>query len=259
MNEQSGKALENYFRDAATWSQDQERARLLTVRGALIIAGILAVVALFEAIALISLAPLKTTVPYTLLVDRQTGYVQALEPLEREAIAPDTALTRSFLAQYVIAREGFDIDGLREDYRKVALLSAGEARDRYIAQMQASNPASPLATLPKRAVVDVEIRSLVSINAGTALAHFSTTRTDPGAQAQEPQLWAAVIKYRYSRAEMSAADRLTNPLGFQVLRYRRTAEIPPSLPPAPLATRMPSELARGQRLPEGVRSVRNPP
>lgn len=230
MNDEAGNGLKEYFRDAETWSQDRERAHRLAIRGALAVAGIFALVALCEAIALIFLAPLKTVVPYTLLVDRHTGYVQALKPLDLDAIAPDTALTRSFLAQYVIAREGFDIDSLQDDYRKVALFSAGEARDQYLSQMQASNPASPLAALPKHAVVDVEIRSLVSLNADTALAHFATIRTDPGGQAQDPQLWAAVIRYRYSRADMSAADRLTNPLGFQVFHYRKTAEIAP--PPA---------------------------
>lgn len=232
MNDQASSNLDEYFRKAETWSEDRERGRRLTVRGALAFAGVLGVVAVLEGVALISLAPLKTTVPYTLLVDKQTGYVQALKPLERNVIAPDTALTRSFIAQYVIAREGFDIDSLREDYRKAALFSAGEARDQYLSQMQATNPASPLATLPRRATVEVQIRSLVSLNADTALVHFSTIRTDPGGQPQEPQLWAAMIKYRYSAAEMSAADRLTNPLGFQVLRYRKTAEIPPAPPVA---------------------------
>lgn len=245
MNDPADKSLKDYFRNAETWSQDQKRARLLTTRTAWIIAGVLGVIALLEAIALISLAPLKTVVPYTLLVDKHTGYVQALKPLDQETIAPDTALTRSFLAQYVIARESFDINNLRDDYRKVALLSAGEARDRYLASMQASNPTSPLATLPKRTVIDVQIRSLLSLNANTALVHFATVRTDSGGQAQEPQLWAGIIKYRYSRAEMDAADRLSNPLGFQVTGYRRTAEIPPEpqLSTQP-TTRSPPEISQ---------------
>lgn len=259
MNDQPGKGLEDYFRASETWSDDRERSRRMTVRSALIIAGILAVIALFEAIALISLAPLKTVVPYALLVDKQTGYVQALKPLDQEAIAPDTSLTRSFLAQYIIAREGFDMDSLREDYRKVALLSAGEARDGYVSLMQQTNPLGPLTVLPRRAVVDVQIRSLVSLNADTALVHFATIRTDPGGQAQEPQLWAAVVKYRYSRAEMSAADRLTNPLGFQVLRYRRTAEIPPPVPAAAPQPTVQPAVPQDRMRPQGPLTMRRGP
>jgi type IV secretion system protein VirB8 len=193
------------------------------------ISAVAAIIALAEAIALAALAPLKTVVPYTLLVDRQTGYVQALKPLERDAIAPDKALTRSFLAQYVIAREGFQIESLKDDYRKVALWSAGEARERYVKEMQASNPVSTLATLPRQALVEVEVRSISSLSPNTSLVRFATYRVDSGNRRREGQPWSAVVTYRFSGAEMSEADRLINPLGFQVVRYRRNAEIPPAV------------------------------
>jgi len=224
---------EAVYREGASWAAQQRESTRFMGRVAWIVAGTATLVAALEAIALVTLTPLKTVVPYTLLVDRQTGYVQALKPLEREAIAPDRALTRSLLAQYVIAREGFDIDTLRDDYRKVVLSSADEARDRYIASMQSTNPASPLATLPRRALVQVQIASVNSLNDSTALVRFTTSRTDPGGQPTPPQHWASVLTWRYSAESMSDADRLTNPLGFQVVRYRRSAEdAPPEAPPA---------------------------
>lgn len=221
-----------YFQASDSWANDRAAAERSWLRASWIISGVLALIALMEAIALIFLTPLKTVVPYTLLVDRQTGYIQALKPLEREIISPDRALTRSFLAQYVLTREGYDIDSLQDDYRKVALWSAGEARDRYVAAMQPGNPASPIASLPRRPIVEVEIRGISSLSADTALVRFATSRIDPGGQRQEPQPWQAVINYRFSSAAMSAADRLINPLGFQVIRYRRDAEIAPEPEPS---------------------------
>ena len=79
-------------------------------------------IAVLEAGALILLTPLKTVEPYTLLVDRTTGYVQALKPLDADKIAPDTALTQSFLVQYVIARESFDIDTVTAELQQGRLL-----------------------------------------------------------------------------------------------------------------------------------------
>lgn len=224
-DDETDEGLSDYYREAQSWTADREEAIARSRKTAWIIAGVLGVIALLEAIALVVMLPLKTVQPYTLLVDRQTGYVQALDPIEGEAIRPTEALARSFLAQYVIAREGFDIDTLKEDYRKVALWSAGEARSRYVAEAQASNPASKLATLPRQARIEVEIRSISSINAETALVRYVTTRVDPGGRSQSPQSWAAVIRYRFSGKAMSARDRLINPLGFQVLRYRRNAEL----------------------------------
>lgn len=226
MTENTNPKLTEYYRDAETWSLDAARSRANTQRLAWICAGAATTVAVFEAIALVALTPLKTAVPYTLLVDRQTGFVQVLKPLDQETVAPDTALTRSFLAQYVIAREGFDVNNLRDDYRKVALWSTGEARTRYVQGIQASNPASPLSYLPRQALVQVQIRGISSLNGDTSLVRFATMRTDLGGQGQEPQLWSVVVRYRFSGAAMSAADRLVNPLGFQVMRYRRDADLP---------------------------------
>ena len=45
------------------------------------------------------------------------------------------ALTQSLLAQYVVARETFDINGLQNQYRKVALWSGDQAKRDYLAQM----------------------------------------------------------------------------------------------------------------------------
>lgn len=197
-----------------------ERSR----RIAWIVASVAAFIAVLEAIALVFLMPLKTVEPYTLLVDRQTGNVEALAPLDTQMITPDAALTRSFLVQYVIARESFDADNLQQDYRKVALWSEGDARRRYINQMQATNPSSPLAYLPSRATLKTEVRSVSSLSADSSLVRFTTTRNDPGAQPQPPQYWAAVVNYGFSGASMSEEDRMLNPLGFQVTRYRRDAE-----------------------------------
>lgn len=233
MNRPEAPDLDAYYEAAESWSEDRARELANSRRTAWIVAAAATAIALLEALALVFLLPLKTVVPYTLLVDRQTGHVEALKPLERQTISPDAALVRSFLVQYVIGRESFDIDSLNETYRKVALWSAEEARARYISGMQASNPTSPLATLPRRAVVQVQVVSVSSLNADTSLVRFTTTRTDPGGQAQPPEHWAAVLKYRFSGAAMTAEDRMTNPLGFQVVRYRRDAETLPAAQPAP--------------------------
>lgn len=183
-----------------------------------------AIVAAAQALAFVFLLPLKTVEPYTLLVDRQTGNVEALAPLDQNVIAPDTALTRSLLVQYVIARESYSIDRLQDDYRKVSLWSDGAVRSRYQRLMQASNPQSPLSVLPRRAVLRTQVRSVSSLSENRSMVRFATYRADQGAGSKPPQLWVAVIDYQFSGAAMSEADRLVNPLGFQVTRYRRDAE-----------------------------------
>lgn len=238
MTKASREALDAYYREAGTWADDRNTGLRRSRTVAWIVAGIAVVVALGEAIALVSLAPLKTVVPYTLLVDRQTGYVEALRPLEPATIAPDAALTRSFLVQYVIARESFDIDAVQTNYRKVGLWSVDGARAGYVTGMQVSNPDSPLARLPRTAVVDTRVRSVSPLGSNSALVRFETQRRDAGGQVQPAQPWVAVIRYRFTSAPMSVEDRYLNPLGFQVVRYNRNAETvePPAAPPGATPT-----------------------
>lgn len=237
MNKTSRDSLDTYYGQAESWARDQHDALRASRKVAWIVASAAATIAVCEAFALIALAPLKTVVPYTLLVDRHTGFVEALKPLDANTVAPDKALTQSFLVQYVIARESFDYDALQSNYRKTVLWSADPARADYVSSVQYSNPGSPLARFPRTTSVDTRVKSVSPLGAGAALVRFETQRRDAGAQVQPPRAWVAVIRYRFSGEPMTREDRFVNPLGFQVLRYRRDAEALPD----PEATAVPTQ------------------
>jgi type IV secretion system protein VirB8 len=240
MNKQSREALDAYYAEAESWARDRREALRASRRMAWIVAAAAGTIAVLEALALLILTPLKTVEPYTLLVDRNTGFVQALEPLDPKRIAGDTALTQSFLVQYVIARESFDIDTLQANYRKVALWSDGIARSGYIAGVQVSNPESPLARYPRSTVVETRVKSVSPVGTNVALVRFDTQRRDANGRTEPARAWVAVIRYRYSGEPMRMEDRLVNPLGFEVVRYRRDAE---ALPPPETVVVAPQPIA----------------
>jgi type IV secretion system protein VirB8 len=232
MNKQARESLDAYYVEADSWGKDRQEALRASRRVAWIVAGCAAAIAVMEAVALVVLMPLKTVEPYTLLVDRNTGFVQALTPLDPQRISGDAALTQSFLVQYVIARESFDVDTIQAEYRKVALWSDEQARSDYVVGAQPSNPQSPLALYPRTTVIETRVKSVSPMGPNTAMVRFETQRRDAGGQTQPPHAYVAIVRYRYSGAPMSVEDRFVNPLGFQVLRYRRDAE---ALPPEPAA------------------------
>jgi type IV secretion system protein VirB8 len=235
MNDQSREALDAYYAEAASWNRDRVQAMRSSYRIAWWVAGVAAAIALLEGIALVLLTPLKTVEPYTLMVDKTTGYVQALKPLDQAKISPDAALTQSFLVQYVIAREGFDVATVNANYRKVALFSADAARSSYLQTMQVSNPASPLVQYPRTSILDARVKSVSPMGSNAALVRFDTVRSDAGAQPQPASSWVAVIRYRYSNEPMSLEDRFVNPLGFQVTGYRKDPEAAPPAAASPVA------------------------
>jgi type IV secretion system protein VirB8 len=255
MKKQTREALNAYYVEADSWAHDRVDALQVSRRTAWRVAFGAALVAVLEAFALIILMPLKTVEPYTLLVDRQTGFVQALKPLDVERIAPDRALTQSFLVQYVIARESFDIDSLQENYHKVALWSGGRARAEYVAGSQVSNPESPLARYPRTTVIETRIKSVSPVGRDVAMVRFEARRRDVGGQLGPPSAWVAVIRYRYSGEPMRIEDRFINPLGFEVVRYQRNPEaLPPQEQPAP-----PAVVPQVQVVPGPTVTVQTPP
>ena len=218
-----------YFERAESWAVDSRTQATRSRRVAWTIAGIATAIALFEAVALAMLIPLKTVQPITLLVDRQTGYVQAIDPISPRRIAADDALTSSFLAQYVTAREGFDRATVAADYRKVALWSSGRARSAYLAKMPAENPESPFQLHRPGTTVQARVKSVSRLSPGVALVRHDTQVLDGSGRAYAPQAWISVVRFRYTDAPMGLEDRLVSPLGFQVTGYRRDAEAPPAV------------------------------
>jgi type IV secretion system protein VirB8 len=228
----TSKTRKAYYQAGESWAADVHGALRASRRVAWIVAGAAVIVAALEALALAALTPLKTVTPYVITVDRQTGYVQLASGLKTGGtLTQDQAVTQSFLVQYVLARETFDATDLREQYRKVLLWSAADARAQYLHLMQKTTPDSPLNLYTPTTVVAVTVESVSLLSPTTALVRFETTRREAGSSAAVPQPWAAVIAFRYSNAPMSLADRFVNPLGFQVLRYRRDAEAPAAVAP----------------------------
>jgi type IV secretion system protein VirB8 len=221
---------EDMFRQAASWAEDREQARERSSRRAWLVVWILAAVAVAEALALIALVPLKSVVPYTILVDRQTGYATTIDPSQPARLSADQALTRSLLVQYVAAREGFDIGTVRGDYRKVMSWSSGIARATHARDMAATSPASPFARYPRSTVLEIRPRSVSELDSGSALVRFDIVRSDGEGRAWPPQPFAAVVHYRFVPRQMSVEERFINPLGFEVTRYRKDPEAAPSQP-----------------------------
>lgn len=245
-------ARTQYFERATTWAMDEQAGLRRSLRWARIVAGLATLIAILEAVALSALAPLKSVTMVPVLVDRQTGYVERLNADGSQELRANEALVHSLLAQYVLARESFNLTSAAADYHKVALWSAERARREYLALMPASNPESPLRRYPRTTLVETSIASVSPIGPRRALVRFRTLRRDQDAVPMAPQAWAAVIEYRFSDEALSAADRWLNPLGFQVVTYHRDPEALPSqsldreashAPPAPIGSTGPSASA----------------
>jgi type IV secretion system protein VirB8 len=231
--------VSRYDPASAGWGQDDIAAAARSRRIAWIVAGVAAAIVALQAIALIVLIPLKRSVPYTVLVDRQTGHVQTTPGVSLPALSESDAVRQAFLAQYVLARETFDMADYRENYRRTMLWSDRDAAASYRRDWARDNPDGVQSRYRATTRVRTIVKEVRLLSPTTAVIRFDTDQTE-GAAATSGlrQPWSATVSFTSAGRPLSDGDRLFNPLGFRVVGYRRDAEVPAAvpvaIPPAPL-------------------------
>lgn len=215
--------LKGYFDEAKSWNADHvravERSRRLAW-GVAAFAGLIATVAVG---AVAALAPLKTVEPFVVRVDRATGAVDVMTALRSEKpLSYDEAVTKHFVAQYVRAREGWLAPAAEANFRQVSIMSTPAEQQRWGDAFRPTNPQSPQVVYGPAGEAQVDIRAISFVAEGVASVRFHRT-VRQGPQVVESD-WIATVAYLYTKAPMAEADRLKNPLGFQVTSYRADPE-----------------------------------
>lgn len=188
-----------------------------------IIASVLAIVAVF---AVAMLVPLKTYEPYMVVVDKSTGFVEVKRPVAEGPMTQDEATTMFNLVRYVKSRETYDPKALKDNFDLAQLLSSGDASRELTEIFSPANPKNPVKILGRNTVVAVNIKSVTFPNNRTGLVRFSTE--EKSQTNIVTRHWVSLIRFRYTSTPASNEFRFQNPLGFQVLEYRRDQETAPS-------------------------------
>lgn len=216
--------LKAYFAEARTWDHDRLAAAYRSRRLAWIVAGVAGALACASVAAIAALTPLKTVEPYVVRVDRTTGAVDILRGLSGpQPMTYDEAVTKSFLASYVRARESWLPQAAEANFRQVSIMSTPDEQQRWALAFRPTNPSSPQVAYGPAADVQVAIRAITFVAPGVANVRFHRA-VRRGAQLEESD-WIATAAFAYTKAPMGEADRLRNPLGFQVSTYRADPEV----------------------------------
>lgn len=216
--------LKAYFAEAKSWEQDRLLAARRSQRLAWTVAAGAGLLAVAAVTAVATLTPLKTVEPYVVRVDRSTGAVEVMTGLKGgKDLTYEEAVTKAFLATYVRARETWLPPAAEANFRQVSIMSTPPEQQRWADAFRPTNPASPQIVWGPAAEAQVEIRAVSFISPKVADVRFHRT-VRRGAQVTESD-WIATLAFTYTRAPMAEADRLRNPLGFQVTSYRADPEV----------------------------------
>lgn len=216
--------LKAYFDDARRWDQDRLKTAERSKRVAWTVAVLASGVAIAASAAVAALAPLKSVEPYVVRVNQTTGSVDVMTGLTGErGVTYNEAVNKSFLAQYVRAREGYLPPAAQENFQFVTILSTPDEQQRWADLYRATNPQSPQVLVGPDGSATVTIRNITFINDKVANVRFSkTVRLGQEVKVTD---WIATLTFAYTKAPMLESDRIRNPLGFQVDSYRADPEI----------------------------------
>lgn len=215
-----------YYAEGATWEHDIARRNRNSRALAWIVATVMTVVAVTALAVLALLVPLKTYEPYMVVVDKTTGFVEVKRPTAEGPLTQDEAVTMFNVVRYIKARETYDPKALKDNFDLAQLLAAGDAARELTEIYSPANPNNPVKIYGTNTEVSVTIKSVTFPNNRTALVRFSTE--EKSATNIVTRHWVSLVRFRYTSVPMRNEWRFDNPLGFQVLEYRRDQESAPT-------------------------------
>jgi len=224
MNGVPSSDLKAYFDAARRWDEDRLASALRSRRLAWGLAAASIGLAGAAVCAVIALTPLKTVEPFVVRVDRTTGAVDVMTGLKGTSrLSYDEAVTKYFLGAYVRAREGWLPQAAEPNFRQVSIMSTPAEQQRWADSFRPANPLSPQVVWGAQAESLIALRAISFVSPQVASVRFH--RTVRQAQQTTESDWIATIAFSYTKAPMTEADRLRNPLGFQVSSYRADPEV----------------------------------
>ena len=206
------------------WDYEVNESARRQARIAWTLAALCLLLALGAVGAVAALAPLKTIEPIFVRVDAATGAVDVLNRIDEESpLSRQDLLDKGYLARYVRAREGYFYPLVREQYRRVLLMSVGQARASYERDVTPDNPQAPVNRHKDKETVEITLKSMSFIGKGLAQVRYLASTGD--GETVERRHWIATLRYAYEPdAEIPLSVLEDNALGFAVSDYRTEPE-----------------------------------
>lgn len=223
------------FTKGSEWEASRVSDALASRRRAYIVAGVAVTLVIALVVAIITMLPLRRTIPYLVKVDNATGNVEVLQTFDNRQIGKQELTDQYWARTYVKAREQYNWWMVGSDYDTVSRLSSPTAFADYAAQFvgeQALDKVFGEATDRSIKILSVTPNPTQPYQ---MVVRFERTTKTKGMVVEQPKIFVAQVVYRYQVKTVGAqADLQQNPLGYEVVNYRRDAEVGTStddLPP----------------------------
>lgn len=218
-------ALAGVFQKGSEWDRNRVAEALASRQRAYVVAGAEAVLIVVLVIAIVSMLPLRRTVPY-LIKEGANGNVEVLQTFDNRQIGK-TELTDQYWARtYVKAREQYNWWMVGADYETVSRLTDPAIFPGYSSQFVGEKSMDKVfGAATDRAIKILSVTPSVT-QRGHMTVRFERTTKSKGMLVEPPTVFVAQLVFHYKVKTVGAlADLQQNPLGYEVISYRRDAEV----------------------------------
>lgn len=228
------RALEPYFREAASWDLDRIARARRSERAGWLVAGGGWVTVVLLAGALMILMPLKRVEPYLIRVDSTTGVVDVAPAYTGHATLGE-AVTRYFLTHYITVCERFDFATAESDYEECGAFQTPQENEAWYARWNPSNPKSPLNVHKDGSTVSVQVEDVSFFKRASGIQdlaqvrYLTIERQGTGGDGSYRH-WIATIEYAYGSPSSDPRVRRWNPLGFKIVSLTHEPEVLSEVP-----------------------------
>lgn len=228
----STSSLDEYFKKARTWSDDQFgrlKQSLYRYQIAFLTAMGLNIVSIM---VIAMLAHYQTVVP--MLIHHYDNGITTIDPVANKNTPINRAQIESDIVRYIQHRESYDASSYRTQFELIHLLSDNTVAREYLADQDKSNPASPIKLLGNNGKREVHIYSINFLDSilenekdlhrdhhSLAEVVFSLLDTDKITGKTTQSHFNAMISWRYTTPPQSPETRWQNWDGFEVTRYSK--------------------------------------
>ena len=215
----------NLFQKGSQWDADRVADALASRRRAYIVAGTAGALVVALSIAIIAMLPLRRTVPYLVKVDAG-GNVEVLQTFDNRQIGKQELTDQYWARTYVKAREQYNWWMVGTDYETVARLTDPTIFPEYGNQFTGEKGMDKVFGASTDRSIKILSVTPSPIQAGNMVVRFERTTKTKGMLVEPPTVFVVQLVYRYNVKTVGAqADLQQNPLGYEVISYRRDAEV----------------------------------
>jgi type IV secretion system protein VirB8 len=182
-------------------------------------------VAIVAIVASVLRPPVTKYEPFVVRVDNTNGVVDSMVRIEDGKVDYGELVSQYFAERYVQCRESYTRFTYAVQYKECMLFTAQQTREGIVPLFNVEDPGSYYKRFGEAGKAVVTTRYYTHMPQNMVQVHFILEETIPG-EPTKTSHWVSTIEYLYRNDGFASLEtRKINPLGFQVINYRRDQEV----------------------------------